>query len=659
MNPVQNNNVNFDPMTGQPINNQNVVQPSVNPVPVANATPAVEPQAGPNNMNVQGQVPSPQQPVDNNVGESTPKKGNKKLFIIGGIVLAVVAVVVVVILLFSKEGGLLSNILGEAKEHKFVYLYEDDNGVYYFVDENDKVTSFSGYDSLDEDFDNGVSVYKKYVDGKTIYGIIDEKGKDKVQPGLYSRISRDASGIDVFEVEKEIEGEEYVGIINSEGKIIVPIEYDDVTTTYFSDSGVHVFLVEKDEQFKVLSANGTYFADAEDPGFWGTLDINQLSKISDDSVGIIEYNEKFYNYVTGEQIDIKYSDDISYHYKNNVLFEEEVGVTIYDKNGKVKEKVSFPNASSFDVYKTKTNHIVVTITSTVSGWINDKYTTMYRIYDADFNLLKESTIDKADDVEVIDVNDKYFYLDIDASPSGTKDYSTILFDSKLNETLRESDLSGFFFETVNGDIIYTEYEYSYYSKEETFYDVYNLNNEKLHRFDKYYGSTFTGALFVLYDKSDRDNYAAINLNGEVVASGFDYKNVMSAEVVELYNDYNESTLVFADGKKLFFEGYNWDKCGDMLIAYNKNESNRKIYDIKGNPITEYKTNNTDCLNDEYYIVELEDKSILYDAKTLQTKYEFKDLERNFYHSGVNILEFEDGFYNYDGKLVLSKQPQTK
>ena len=185
-----------------------------------------------------------------------------------------------------------------------------------FVDENDKVTTFSGYDSLDEDFDNGVSVYKKYVDGKTIYGIIDEKGKEKVQPGLYSRISRDATGIDVFEVEKEIEGEEYVGIINSEGKIIVPIEYDDVTTTYFSESGVHVFLVEKDEQFKVLSANGTYFADAEDPGFWGTLDINQLSKISDDSVGIIEYNEKFYNYVTGEQIDIKYSDDIFYQYKN-------------------------------------------------------------------------------------------------------------------------------------------------------------------------------------------------------------------------------------------------------------------------------------------------------------------------------------------------------
>lgn len=654
-------------MTPQPVVSQEPVQP-VNVVPepvntnnnipvVDNSNPIVQATQVVNST----AVVTPQSEVPNNIvtpNGNVPSndnffKKNKKLLIIGGIVLAVVAIVIVIILLFSGKGGLdlgLGELFGEEKEHAFVFLYKDDNGTRYYVDEKDKITSFSGYEELEEDFINGLAIYRKNVDGKSVYGIIDEKGKDIVEAGLYSSIERDAEFIDVFEVEKD----EKVGIVDGKGNVVIPIEYDDIRTTYFSGTNVYVFLVEKEEQFKVLSANGTYIADAEDPGYWGSLGVHLLDRASDDSVGIIEYKEKYYNAVTGASVDIKYTENLrEFYFKSNVYCEKDVGLTIFDNDANVKEKLSYPGIHSLDVYKTKTNHIVVIGSfedETSQSFTN---TFVYRIYDENFKFLKEGKLQDIYKIEVTDVNDEYFYLTINASFSETAEDSTILFDSKLNEIKRESKLGGHYYETVNGDIIYTESDY------EKSYAVYNTKFEKLHTFDKYYGYTFTGNLFPLYDMSDRKNYAAINLNGEVIANGFDDYRLLYGDdydVLVFEDYYNAETLVLANGKKINYEKFEWYRCGNILEAYNRSTKEMKLHDIDGNVFLEVTSEDTECYDDVYFTVDANSKTTLYDAETLKVVTEFnsENYLDNYYNSGVNIVELEDGFYNFDGKLVLSK-----
>lgn len=654
--------VNQDVISQQPVNQ--VSEPQV----VNNTTPVMD---NSNNTGTSVVQTVPTQTVDNSVmvnqtnisavgdaakGENFFSK-NKKLLIIGGIVLAVVIIVVVVLLFFSRKGGLnlgLGELFGEEKEHAFVFLYKDDNGNSYYVDENDKVTTFSGYEELDEDFVDGLAIYRKNVDGKSMYGIVDEKGKDIIEPGTYSRIVRETENVNIFEVKKD----DLVGVIDNKGKIVIPIEYDEIRTIYFSGTNVYVFLAGKEEQFKLLSANGTYIGEAEDPGYWGSLDVNLLDRVSDDSVGIIEYKEKYYNAVTGAQVDIKYDENLKYNYfKRNVYCEPNVGITVFDKDANVKEILSYPGIRSIDVYKTKTNHIVVTfaIEDEVSAYFNNTF--VYRIYDDNFKFLKEGKIVDLHEIEVTDVNDEYFYLTLDATFSDTHIDSTILFDSKLNEIKRESKLDASYYETVNGDIIYTESDYG------KSYTVYNTKFEKLHNFDKYYGYTFTGNLFSLYDVSNNKNYAAIDLNGKVIASGFDDQRTIHGEnySVLVYEDYyNNETIILANGKTINYDKFSWSSCGNILDAYNRNTKEMKLHDIDGNVIGEVISSGAECYGDEYFVIDTENKSTIYDAKTLKVLYETngENISSNYYNWGVNIIELKDGYYNFEGKLVLSKNQTT-
>ena len=107
----ENNNFNgmptgpaFDPMTGQPIQPQQPVQPQgFDPM---TGQPIQQPVQQPMQQPVQNPAfaQAPQQPVQPQVGQPQ-KKSNNKLFIIGGICLAIVAVIVVIIALTGGAGG--------------------------------------------------------------------------------------------------------------------------------------------------------------------------------------------------------------------------------------------------------------------------------------------------------------------------------------------------------------------------------------------------------------------------------------------------------------------------------------------------------------------------------------------------------------------------
>ena len=599
----------------------------------------------------QSQVVAPTTPVDQSqvVTPSTEPQKNpsnkKNKFIIIGVIAAVAILIIVLIVvfgsLFGKDGlNIKMPGLGEQKEHQFINIYEKDN-IHYYVDENSKLYTFSGYSTLEE-FENGYAVFSKENEkNKTEYGVINEKEKEVIKPGIYSEISRASNNCNFFKVKKD----DSVGVVDEKGKIIIPVEYEDIHTISYSGTNKCIFIVGKDDKYHYASSNGTLFLETEKPSYWGG-NTRVLETINEEYAGIVEIEDNYYNTVTGEKININLVNDI--YFKKSVYFDEN-GYQIFGKDGKVKEEYSFPGITEFEVYVTQTKHIVIT----GRNYKDKIYTAFYRIYDMDFKLLKSKEIPETYRITLEEVNDKYFYLSLDKTFTKTKNYKTILFDSKLNETVKESLILGDYHETNNGELIYTE---SDYKKK---FEAYNLKGEKLFSLDKNYGDKFEGELFTLYDMNNSSKYSVYNLEGKQLAKGFDRYSLLGKKFVVGYNYNYKETLVLTNGKKIFLENYTWGSCGDMPSAYNKKDGSYKVYDLEGNIILEQKIKEVECIGDKYEILAGEEKAVIYDVKNYKPIFEFDSEQysyrRHSYDRGVEIIELENGFYTFDGKLVLSKE----
>lgn len=638
MNQEQNNwdqnNFNIQSNNGilndQPLNNQNVNQSmGFNQQPI--------------NQQIQStQIFNPEKTitsiVDNNNDNSsaTAKNNKKKNIIIGVIVLIVILIISLVAILFFGRNTLVG--VNERKEHAFVFIYEDSDGTQYYVDENNKLYTFSGYESLEE-FENDYAVFSKRLDnGKIGYGVINKNGKEIIKSGIYSEIRTAISALNYFLVYKD----GLSGVIDINGKPIIPIIYDDVTVDCFSDEDACLFIVEKDGEFHYASSNGTIFLEAEEPSYWGSS-TRVLNSLNDEYDNIVEINEKYYNIVTGEEINIQLINEN--YFKMNILFNEN-GYEIYGKDAKVIETFEYPGLGEFDVYVTQTNHIVVTGRSHK----NNKYSAFYRIYDMNYKFLKGEVLQEISGVTVEDVNEKYFYIVQDSIFTNSKINKMILFDSKLNETSKESLLKGHFYETNSGEIIYTESDYK------KRYEVFNLNGDKLFSLDKNYGYIFKGDLFALYDLNNSGKYSVYNLKGEKLASGFADYEFSGKNFVVVSDYYYNETLVFSNGKTIYLENYKWSTCGDFPYAYNEKTGDYKIYNLEGKQILETLGETSDCISKRYHLLMGNDKATFYETKSYKPIFKFDSNKYiDYYGMGVSIIELTDGFYTVNGKLILSKE----
>ena len=162
----------------------------------------------------------------------------------------------------------------------------------------------------------------------------------------------------------------------------------------------------------------------------------------------------------------------------------------------------------------------------------------------------------------------------------------------------------------------------------------------------------------LYDMNNSSKYSVYNLEGKQLAKGFDRYSLLGKKFVVGYNYNYKETLVLTNGKKIFLENYTWGSCGDMPSAYNKKDGSYKVYDLEGNIILEQKIKEVECIGDKYEILAGEEKAIVYDAKNYEPIFEFDSEQysyrNHYYERGVEIIELKDGFYTFDGKLVLSK-----
>jgi hypothetical protein len=113
----------------------------------------------------------------------------------------------------------------------------------------------TGFSSIGS-FYNGVAMAVT-LEGERV--IIDKKGKLITKPGEYSYMYRMHDGSDYFEAE---DGEtDLDGVIDKNGKVIVPFEYDDIDYTYGYYFNDFALLPEKDDMMDVYTIEGKKIAE--------------------------------------------------------------------------------------------------------------------------------------------------------------------------------------------------------------------------------------------------------------------------------------------------------------------------------------------------------------------------------------------------------------
>lgn len=222
----QNNNYSFDPMTGQPINQQ---QPTPNPTNMYSQQ-LMQPQQSFNTY---------QQPVQP-TSKPPKKKINPKLLIIIAVasIVIIVGVIFVTKLFDNKEKNNMSESLTDSTS----FWIRNNEDLYALFDVNGKQVTKFNYKYVG-DFVNG-STYVKNVDDQ--YGIISENGKMIADFGKYSYISP-ITGL--YEVRDESYNKY---LIDGKGNVLYELKNYEVKS-YDSDS---FFILEKEDTYHVLNYEG-------------------------------------------------------------------------------------------------------------------------------------------------------------------------------------------------------------------------------------------------------------------------------------------------------------------------------------------------------------------------------------------------------------------
>jgi len=604
-----------------------------------------------NNLNVTSNDSS----IINNAisDEGKNNKNNSKKFIIIGVIAAVIILLVVLVVIFSKgrssnETKKKEDIETNFKDIGLVFLYEDENDTYYYVDGKNKTYTFEGYSSMVELPDDYFIVKK---DNK--YGVIDKDEKEIINFGIYDEIETAYDDeLSLLEVEKD----DKYGVIDFSGKEIVPIEYDDVHTIYFSGLDLYVFYVAKDGKFFYLSSSGKYLMDTEEVGYWGSYDVKTyIDEVRDDYDYLILINEsKFFNARTGEEVNITPNEYGGVNFKYNIWYEQYKGYTIFDKNLKVKEVVSKENLTGLEVYKVLDKYIVV-----VEEYEeNRKENSKYRIFDLDYKLLKEVDCPNIRTLTVEETNGKYFSIIENGTWAGNLNHNMTIYDADLKSKYVETKFSRDVVVDNSGNTLLIDEDYS--GKVVTLYD-FDLK-EKFKK-ENYRSEKFINDMLVLQDMSKYVSYDVFNLNGEKLFSGYDdwstlYSDFENDKVfLMLETDYRDYELVLNEKTKLYNKGYYWSLMDGKVISSDlKTNNNLKVYDYYGELLNDIKdVEEYDIVSDRYMYIFTAEKGYIYDAKKNKNVFEF-DVDRyveDLQYKGLDIVQLDDGFYTYEGKLVLS------
>ena len=253
-----NNNIQFDPMTGQPINQQPVQQ-----------QPVQQPQQS---FNTYQQPATPQQPK---------KKVNTKMLIIIGIVIAVVIVgIIFVPKLFNnnnKDGESLSQSLTESTS----FWVRNNENMYALFDINGKQITGFDYPSVDTEFINGIT---KVQNKNNEYGLISTSGKMVVEFGKYDYISEQ------YAVYKMTDKDYNKFLYSSSGELVRQLAKDEDIRSYIGENTYA--LIESDTKYTIIDYNGKEITSFDIPD--DDDDIDSPEGNSDENYVSVFYNNISY-----------------------------------------------------------------------------------------------------------------------------------------------------------------------------------------------------------------------------------------------------------------------------------------------------------------------------------------------------------------------------
>lgn len=572
-------------------------------------------------------------------------KNKKKMLIITIVsIITILTVVITAIIIFNN-----SKTKKEEKREIFTLIYKDEEN-YYYADEKEKIYTFTGYKKIGE-FKNGLAIASKEIDKERQYAIIDKNEKQIVKFGTYDDI--DTTGNDKY---YQVKKDSLYGIIDEKGDIILPIEYDKISTYDQLD----IFYVEKDDKYYYLSENGKVICETEKKGYFNNS-ISYSLRINSSYDYLIKIDNNYYNAKTG---DVIFKDRERINFEYNILFENNK-VSIYDKNLKLKEELKDQNVLDIKIEKTDSNYII--LIETIKKDNNTTYQ-KYRIYDEELKLKKE-----VDDINIkyatyVKCTEEYFYIiESDGKTSGDMKTRTTLFNKDLKEWAREGSVSSYCHVNSKNEIIFLDNDY----KANKVY-FYNTKGEKVATIENHgVGTAYICGDYIALGNVKDKNYSIYKQNGELVATGAKYKEVLTNKIIALERiTSKENSVIFENGKEIKLNNYDWNLYGETIIAINLSEKKVKTYDKQGNLKNEFsditgidKCESTYITSNRYVLLKSKGKIISFDTVNNKKVFEFeKDstsgdyaVQGNYARSGVYIIELEDGFYNFEGKKLLDKK----
>lgn len=553
--------------------------------------------------------PTPiQQPVENtNSNDVSHNKNNKKIILVIIAVIILIAIGVGVALLFNNNKE--TKLEKETSNHEtYKKIYSTSDNEVYYVNDEEKVYSFSGYGNLDEYFYNNVTLG---YDSSFKYFLMDINKKYVVEPGTFDMIKR--AGEDYYYVTKD----KMQGVIDYKGNVIIPTEY--YTVGYYEDNSVEFFIAydqTKNESY-LFSSNGTLITKSS--GRILNYDVSGFYPICEKCIETILYNKTLYNTTNGDTLLENLEGTFYYNfYSNNGK------LTVYNEKYKVKEEINDFNASTFEI----TEDGYAMASGIKSVYLNEKLELIDKSEQnkkEQQSFIKENGFTEIDggNYHVFSNNNKYITKVDEASDL------IIIYDSKGNKlkSVPVADAN-------------------------SVKKIYSLGNY----------------FIVNYGFNQTPN--VLDINGEFVVKNASYVSLSEENGILIVGLNSNQFFLINDKFKLEFTGkvnYVMNKNG--FIVYD--ESNKKVtsYDLNGEIKTAIdNVDNFGRLADGYVlVVDNSGSHKILDTQNGNTSYEFNLLYKNkneyytyykpFEHleDNIGVIETSDGFYSLKGEKLIDKK----
>jgi len=261
------------------------------------------------------------------------KNNGSPMVIIGIIVVVCILLLGVCIIGITKILSKGNSGEDENLEGHMTLLSEEEN-VYTFIDANGKVKKYKNYTDMN-DFYYDVTCVSRLSNENEFYSqdaLINKNEKVIVDYGVYDDITQVSNGR-YYKVEKD----DLYGIIDYEGKVIVPVEYSYITVKTVRNEAETVFVAEKgNQEYNYINENGKVITQTNDT-FFG--DLSYYEKFNDEYDTVIVVSTKtgyrYFNLRTGEEL-FQGIKDVKFWYN---MLKQDNKVVLYNKDMSVKSEI--------------------------------------------------------------------------------------------------------------------------------------------------------------------------------------------------------------------------------------------------------------------------------------------------------------------------------